>query len=104
MGVDTQKHWPIDTLLLAVLADGLTDGKGMSFVEAHFERGTAMLRGAECNPLLRHGGVRHVAIVGRDESGYIDQHRRLGKLSRQWTYFHLPASVFLGIPGKTEKS
>jgi hypothetical protein len=40
--VDAEKQRAIDTLLLAVLANGLTDGKYMRFVEAIVERRTAM--------------------------------------------------------------
>src|SRR5208282_1667637 len=49
-----------------------------------------MSGGAEGNPLFRHGRVRHLRIVGRDESGYVHQHRCFGRLSRRKTYFHDP--------------
>ena len=52
--VDTQKQWSIDTLLPAVLADSLADGKDMPFVETAFERGTTMPRGAEGDSLFRY--------------------------------------------------
>jgi hypothetical protein len=46
----------------------------MPFVERLFECGTAMSRGAEHNPLLRHGRIRKIGVVGRDEVGDINEH------------------------------
>src|ERR1035437_3465545 len=47
-----------------------------------------MSGGAEGDPLFRHGRVRHLRIVGRDESGYVHQHRCVGRLPCRRTYIH----------------
>jgi hypothetical protein len=65
--IDPQKQRAIDALLLAVITNGLTDGKHMPFVEAVFERATMMPRGAKRDPLPGHRRVGQVAVVGRDE-------------------------------------
>ena len=51
MRVDAEKQRAVDPLLLAVIANGLTDGEHMPFVESLIERGAAMPGGAEGNPL-----------------------------------------------------
>src|ERR1039458_6342968 len=49
-----------------------------------------MSGGAEGNLLFRHGRVRHLRIVGSDESGYVHQHRCFGRVPCRRTYFHDP--------------
>ena len=88
MRVHAEKQRAIDVLLRSVQANGLTDGEDMPFVESLVERGTTMSRGAERNPLCRHRRVRLLRIVGRYQSGYVHQHRRFGRLSRERAQFH----------------
>ena len=54
MRVDAEEQRAADALPLAVIADRLTDGQDMPFVEGDFEGGATMARGAERNPLRRH--------------------------------------------------
>ena len=88
VGVDPQKQRAIDSLLSAVLANGLADGEHMPFVETVVECRTAMTRGAKRDPLRGYRRVGQVTEIGSDESGDIDQHGWWGGLSRKWTGFH----------------
>ena len=86
--VDAEKERAIDAPSFSIPADGLADGEHMPLVEAVVEGGAAMPRGPEHDPLRRDRRVRHVGVVGRDEPGYVDQHRRRGRLAGQGTYVH----------------
>ncbi len=88
--VDAEKQGTIDATSFSIPANGLTDGENMPFVEAMFEGGTAMSRGAEHDPLRRYRRIRHTGIVGRYESRHIDQHRGRGRLACQRAYTHGP--------------
>ena len=51
--VDAEEQRTVDSATPAVIAHGLTDRKDVRFVEALLERGAAMPRRAECDPLGR---------------------------------------------------
>ena len=86
--VDAEKQRAIDASSFSIPANGLTDGDNMPFVEAMFEGRTAMPRGAEHDPLRRNRRVRQIGVIGRYESGHINQHRGRGRLACQGVYFH----------------
>src|SRR5665647_1384656 len=88
MRVHAEKQRAIDLLLLPVQANGLTDSEDVPFIEGFFECGTAMTGCAERNPLFRHRRIRYFGIISRDEFGYVDEHRWLGRLTCERTYFH----------------
>ena len=86
VSVDPEEQRAAYALLLAVITKSLTDGKNMVLVESARKSGTTMPRCAERNPLLLHGRIRHVSVIGRHESGYVDQHCWRGRLACQGTY------------------
>ena len=90
MRVHAQKQRAVDPLLPPVKADGLRDGENVAFVEGLVECAAAMSRGSEGDALLRDGGVGLLRVVGRDESGHVDQHRRFGWPSRERACVHGP--------------
>ena len=107
--VNAEEQRSIDAPLLAILANRLTNGEDMLFVERPFERGTTMPRGAKRDPLLRHRRVRRLGIEGRHELGYVDQHRGLRGLPRERTYchcsiFHQSRLLLNDVPPKTGPS
>jgi hypothetical protein len=61
-----------------MLANRLIDREHVPFVEALFERGTAMPGGAERDPLLGRGEIGNLSVVGRNEFGHVDEHCGLG--------------------------
>ena len=73
MGIHADKQRPIDSLILAVQADRLTDRQNMRLVEAALKRGAPMSRGAEGDLLCDICGVRRFTVIGRDELRHVDQ-------------------------------
>ena len=86
--VDAEEERPVDPPALAVIANGLADGEDMPFVEGALESAAAVPGGAEGNALRRHGRIRHDRVVGRDEPGHVDQHRRRGRLAGEGIRVH----------------
>ena len=85
MRIHTEEQRAIDLLPCPVQANGLAYGQDMPLVERLFNRGTAMPRSTERDPLLGHRGVGRLGIIGRDKSKHINQHGWLGRLSRKRT-------------------
>ena len=88
MCVNSQKQRAVGPLFLSIEADRLSYRKYVSLIERAVEGRPAMPGGAEGNPLLRHGRVRRLCIISRDEFGHVDQHRWLRWLSCKRAYFH----------------
>ena len=88
MSIHAEEQWAIGLLPFSVQAHGLTNGEDVPFVESLLECRATMSRGAEGNPLCLNRRVRHLCIVGRDESGHVHQHRCFSRLSCMRTYFH----------------
>ena len=83
MRIDADIERPIDTLLLAVFADCLRDGKYVPFVEAALQRCSAVTRGAKCHALSGFGGIGPQASIGIEQLGHIGQRCRRGRLARE---------------------
>ncbi len=88
VGVHAEKQRAIDLLPPAVQANGLGDGEDVPFVEGPVECGAAMSRGAEHDPLRRHGRIGTLRVVGGDECGHVDQHRWFRGFSCQGAHVH----------------
>ena len=64
-----------DGLVAAVVADSLSDGGDVVFVEGGVEGAAAMAGGAEGYTLSWDGWIRMQGVVGGDEAGDVDQIR-----------------------------
>jgi hypothetical protein len=73
MGVHSEKEWPINILLFAVLANCLRNCQDVPLVEASVESGTPVTRGSKRNALRGHVRVGLHGVVGRDEFRDIHQ-------------------------------
>ena len=77
--VEAEEQRAVNALSLAVAADGLADREHVPFVEGPLERRAAMPRRAEGDSLGRHQGVGDLSVIGRDQPGDVEQHRRRGQ-------------------------
>src|SRR5271170_5115394 len=83
--VDADEQGPLNTLLLAIKADRLSDSKNVRLVEASVERRAAMAGRAEGHALGRYRWIGPQTEVGRDQFRDIDQLRSLRGSSGQRT-------------------
>ena len=86
--VDAEEQRPVDAPLRAVAADGLRDGEDVPFVEGLQERGPPMPRGTEGDLLPGDRGIRHLGVVGADQSRHVDQQRGRSRLAGQRADLH----------------
>jgi hypothetical protein len=86
--IDAHEKGPVDSLLPAMQANRLGDGKDVSLVERPLKRGAAMPRGAERHPLRLDGRIGRLRVIGGNQSWDIDQQRWVGRLSGKRTEFH----------------
>ena len=101
--INTEIQGSADSSPLSIITNGLTDREHMPFVETTLERRASMPGSAESHPLLWHGMVRHVAVVGRDELRHVDQLLRPGRLASQRAdSFRRRDRVFQRVPVRSQ--
>ena len=100
VGVATDEQWPVGSLTLAVATDRLGGGGDVRLVERAVQRGSAMTRRPERDPLGRIRRVRPDLEVRPDEAIDVDQHRWLGRLSGMLVDRHRASSPARGDLGR----
>ena len=88
VGVGAQEQRAVDTVGLAVQADGLTDSQHVPLVEAQFERAATVAGGTKGNPLGGDRSIRLPGVVRRDQTRKIDQQFCRRQFACEWTDTH----------------